>query len=140
MIPQNQVNNGGQWENFEAYVRNQVKAGNEAFIIMGNYGKGGTNATGIYMETIAGGAITVPKRIWKVAVIISQGNGDLGRITTTTRVIAIDTPNEQTITGSWSTFRVTVDAIESATGFDLLSELPDDIETAIEAKVDNAGI
>ncbi len=140
MIPQVQENNGGVWENLEAYIRTKVNSGSEAFVIMGNYGVGGTDTNNVYKESIAGGAIAVPKFIWKVVVIIPQGNGDLGRITNATRVIAVNTPNSKTISGSWGSFRVSVDAIETATGLDLLSILPDDVEVAVEARVDNESI
>lgn len=141
MIPQAANNNSGLWNAFETYCRNQVNAGNEVYIIMGSYGKGG-NGTGnpAYAETIDGGRITVPNRIWKVAVIIPNGNDDLSRVSATTRVIAIDTPNNNTGLGAWHTYRVSVDAIETATGYDLLSMLPDNIETVLEAAVDSGSI
>lgn len=140
IIPQVQENNGGVWENFESYIRSQVNSGYEAFIIMGNYGVGGTDTDNIYKESIADGAITVPQYIWKVAVLIQQGDGDVNRVTTATRVIAINTPNIQTISGSWGSFRVSVDAIETATGYDLLSILPDDVENALEANADTGNV
>jgi endonuclease G len=37
-------------------------------------------------------------------------------------VIAVNTPNINT-TGAWGTYRTSVDAIEAATGYDLLSNL-----------------
>jgi endonuclease G len=135
MIPQAPNNNQQTWANLESYARTLVNAGNEVYIIMGNYGVGGTGSNGA-ANTVDAGRVTVPNRVWKVIVVIAQGNNDLSRVTTTTRVIAIDTPNTNTISSSWGTYRTSVDAIETATGYNLLSALPDDIETVLESKVD----
>ncbi|HET9055006.1 MAG TPA: DNA/RNA non-specific endonuclease [Cyclobacteriaceae bacterium] len=135
MIPQSANNNNGLWNNLEVYARNQVTAGNEVYVIMGNSGTGGTGTSG-YAETIANGNITVPEFIWKVLVIIPNGDNDLSRVTANTRVIAVITPNVQSGLGSWQSYRVSVDAIETLSGYDLLSALPDDMETTLEQKVD----
>ena len=100
---------------------------------MGSYGKGGVGSSGS-AETINGGRITVPNRVWKVAVILTKGDGDLARVTESTRVIAIDTPNDQTINSDWKTYITTIDAIEAATGYNLLSALPVSLQATIEAK------
>jgi endonuclease G len=73
-----------------------------------------------------------------VAVIIPVGSNDLTRISTSTRVIAINTPNVQTVNSQpWSFYRTSVDAIESSTGLDLLSNIADAVENTLEASVDN---
>lgn len=102
---------------------------------MGNYGKGGTGS-GSYAETVDGGRVTVPNRVWKVVVILTDGSNDISRVTGSTRVIAVDTPNENTVGTDWGIYRTTVDAIEAATGYDVLSALPNDVEAVVEAKVD----
>ncbi|WP_051360072.1 DNA/RNA non-specific endonuclease [Adhaeribacter aquaticus] len=135
MIPQAPNNNRETWENLESYTRLLVSRGTEVYVIMGNYGKGGTGSNG-YAETIDQGRITVPKQIWKVLVVLPEGENDLSRINTNTRVIAIKTPNNNDLNPNWGVYRTTVDAIEKATGYDLLSELPDNIEAILEAKVD----
>lgn len=135
MIPQAPNNNQKAWANLENYVRDQVSKGNEAYVIMGNYGKGGTGS-GSYAETVDGGRVTVPNRVWKVVVILTDGSNDISRVTGSTRVIAVDTPNENTVGTDWGIYRTTVDAIEAATGYDVLSALPNDVEAVVEAKVD----
>lgn len=142
MLPQSPRNNQVTWNNLEEYTRKLVRAGNEVYVIMGVYGVGGTGSAG-YAEKINNGNITVPKRVWKVIVVIPQGNNDLSRITTGTRVIAVDTPNDNNLINAntaWSSYRVSVDAIEAATGYNLLSELPDAIENALESSVDNGPV
>lgn len=61
----------------------------------------------------------------------------MSRITAATRVIAIDTPNANSINTDWGAYRVSIDEIEVATGLDLLSNLPAGVQTQIEAAVDN---
>lgn len=135
MIPQAPNNNQHTWANLESYARTLVNSGNEVYIIMGSYGIGGTGSNGL-ANTVDNGRVTVPNRIWKVVVVIPQGSDDINRVTTTTRVIAVDTPNTNSISSSWGTYRTSVDAIESATGYDLLSILPNATEAVLESKVD----
>jgi len=136
MIPQAPNNNEQTWANMESYIRSLVTAGNEVYVVMGSYGTGGTGSNGT-VNTIDGGHVTVPNHIWKVVVVLPNGNGDLARITTSTRVIAVNTPNVNTINSDWKTYRTSVDAIESATGYDLLSNVSTAIQSTIEARVDN---
>ncbi|WP_170934768.1 DNA/RNA non-specific endonuclease [Hymenobacter gelipurpurascens] len=135
MMPQAADNNQGPWAVLEGYTRD-ILPGNEVYIICGSYGVGGTGVNG-YMESIDQGRITVPNRTWKVIVILPVGDNDASRVSATTRVIAVDMPNTNGIRNtSWGTFRTSVDAIEQATGYDLLSQLSVEVQTAIESKVD----
>jgi endonuclease G, mitochondrial len=136
MIPQAPTNNQQTWANLEGYERTLVGQGNECYIIMGSYGKGGTGSNGTF-STINNGHITVPNRIWKVILVLPQGSNDLSRVTTSTRVIAVNTPNSNSISTSWGGYRTTVDAIETATGYNLFSNLSSTIQSAIESKVDS---
>ena len=136
MIPQAPTNNQKTWANLENYCRKLVSEGNELYIIMGSYGKGGTGSNG-FRETLTGGKVVVPNRIWKVIVVLPVGGSDVSRVTTSTRVIAVDTPNSNSISTSWATYRTTVDAIEAKTGYNILSNVPASIQDVIEARVDN---
>lgn len=70
-----------------------------------------------------------------------NGENDVVRADAKTRTIAIWMPNDQTASSkSWYNYRVSVDDVESKTGFDFFSNLPDDVEKVIEAKVDNLPI
>jgi len=137
MIPQAPVNNQSTWANMENYLRAVALEGNEVYIIMGSYGSGGTGSKGTF-TTIANGKVTVPSNVWKIAVIIPAGNGDVSRVSTTTRVIAVNTPNVNTTNSDWKTYRVSVRDIEKATGYNLLSALPQTVQDAIETTVDKA--
>jgi endonuclease G len=135
MMPQAPQNNQQTWANLEDYCRTLMRDGNELYIICGSYGRGGTGSEG-YATTIAGGRVTVPARCWKVVVVLPTGSNDLGRVTTSTRVIAINTPNNITVNAAWAGYRVTVDAIEKASGLDLLSALPLSVQDKLETSVD----
>ena len=136
IIPQAPKLNQGAWNDFENYTRSLLSSGDEEYIVMGSYGEGGTGTNG-YIKTIDYGNVTVPATIWKVIVIIGNGDNDTSRITASTRVIAVQIPNDNGIgANDWKTYRTSVDAIETATGLDLLSRLPLNIQAAIEAKVD----
>jgi endonuclease G len=135
MIPQAPNNNQQTWANLEDYSRSLVTAGNEVYVIMGSYGSGGTGSNG-YATTISSGKIAVPNRIWKVLVILPNGTNDVSRVTTSTRVIAVNTPNDNTVSSTWGSYRTSVDAIEAATGYNLLSNLPTSIQSTIESRVD----
>jgi endonuclease G len=137
IIPQSPNNNQITWAAFENYCRTLMTAGNELYIISGSYGMGGTGSNGGVTNTIAGGSITVPNRIWKVAVVLPVGSNDVSRVSTSTRVIAIDTPNNQTVNSqSWGFYRTSIDAIESSTGLNILSNVPEAIQSALESTVD----
>lgn len=136
MIPQAPNNNQQTWANLENYLRAQVVAGNEVYIIMGAYGTGGVGKSGS-ATTINNGHITVPANVWKIAVIVPIGDGDVSRVSAATRVIAVNTPNINTINSDWKQYRVTVRDIEKATGYNLLSTLPQAIQDVVEAKKDN---
>jgi len=127
MIPQTPQNNQQTWNNLEQYIRTQVTGGKEAYVIMGSYG----NAA-----TIDNGKITVPTNVWKVVVFIDNGDNDLDRVTAGTRVLAVNTPNTNTVNADWKQYITTVRDIETATGYNLLSKLGTAIQDAVETKKD----
>lgn len=138
MIPQAPGNNQGPWEKLESYLRTQISAngGQEIYIISGSYGIGGTGTAG-FMNTIAGGKITVPAYTYKIAIILSNGTDDVNRVTTSTRVIAVVMPNIDSIRpDDWRPYRTTVDAIEGITGYNYLSNVPVSIQDVIESITD----
>jgi endonuclease G len=136
MMPQAPRNNQQTWANLEDYTRTFLNTGNEVYIICGSYGSGGTGTNG-YATTIDNGRVAVPARCWKVVVILPTGTDDATRVSTNTRVIAIDTPNDNSISTTWGTYRTSVDAIEMATGLDILSAVPTTVQQVVEARVDN---
>jgi endonuclease G len=136
MLPQSPNNNEQTWANLENYSRTLVNSGDELYIYSGGYGQGGTGSNG-YATTVGNGVV-VPAYTWKVIVVLPNGNNDISRVSTTTRVIAVLMPNTQTITSQpWGYYRVSVDSLESKLGYDFLSNISTTIQSTIESKVDN---
>lgn len=136
MIPQAPDNNQGVWANLEDYSRTLVSQGKELYIISGGYGSGGVGSNGS-ASTIAGGKVTVPDRTWKVIVVLDSP-GNASSVTTSTRIIAVNIPNSQGVRNDdWRSYRVSVDSIESATGYNFLFNVSASIQSVIEARVDS---
>jgi endonuclease G len=128
MIPQAPDNNQQTWANLETYGRTLAGGGSELYII-----SGGQGTTGF----IANGHVAVPAYTWKVIMVLPSGTGDVTRVTTSTRLIAVWMPNQNGISSDWRAFRVSVDYVESMTGYDFFSNVPDIIESQIESSIDN---
>lgn len=121
MIPQASSLNQGPWEGLENTIRNSlVGTNNEAYIIMGNYGTGGTGSMNVAYNTITNGHVTVPAQVWKIAIVLPMGNNDLARIDSSSIVIAVDMPNNNTLytttvegKAAWQNYLTTINDIEA---------------------------
>ena len=128
ILPQTPDNNQGPWAAFEDYCRSLISSGKELYIY-----SGGDNTK----ATIDGGRVTVPAYTWKVVMVLNEGSSDVSRVTTSTRLIALDIPNDAGIRyNDWRTYRTSVDQIESWTGYDFFTAVSASIQSVIEAKVD----
>ncbi|UOG76823.1 DNA/RNA non-specific endonuclease [Hymenobacter tibetensis] len=136
MLPQAPNLNQRTWAGLEEYCRKLARAGSELYIVMGSYGAGGTGSQGM-ATTLDQGRVTVPARVWKVVVVLPTGKDDATRVTNATRVIAVDVPNQNTVSAAWGGYRTSVDAIEAATGLDLLSAVKPAVQSTLEAQTDN---
>ena len=128
IIPQTADNNQGPWASFENYLgalaTNDDK---ELYIVTGASGSRGT----VKNE----GVITIPTHVWKVAVIMPRNHG-LANVDSfdDVEIIAVIMPNEPGIRNvNWNTYRATVNAVETLSGYDVLSLLPDDVEGLVES-------
>jgi endonuclease G, mitochondrial len=139
MVPQAPNNNRNTWANLEEYGRSLVKAGNEIYVVMGSYGAGGTGSNGT-LTAVDSGKVVVPSHIWKVILVLPNGNNDLSRINADARVIAVNTPNINSINSNWTQYICTVKDIETATGYALLTNIPDSIRSILETKKDTATV
>ena len=132
MVPQAANNNRGPWERLETESREIAGTGKELFIVSGGVFSASS-------DTIGDG-VSVPDQTFKVIVVldaVGQGPDD---VTASTRVIAVMMPNSDALissTADWQDFRVSVDAIEAATGDDFLSDVDPAVQAAIEANVDD---
>ena len=127
IIPQASDNNQGPWAAFENHLGNLAQTGSEVYIVTGASGDQGT---------VKGeGLITIPSIVWKVAVILPRDRG-LADVNShdDVEVIAVIMPNVAGIRNvDWNTYRTTVNAVEAASGYDVLALLPDDVESLVEA-------
>ncbi|HEY4789393.1 MAG TPA: DNA/RNA non-specific endonuclease [Bacteroidales bacterium] len=136
MVPQAPNNNRITWEHLESFCRKLVGQGNELYIICGVYGQGGSGSQGSANEI--NHQVVVPADLWKIVVVLPEGNNDVSRIDTNTRIIAVFIPNNQECSQkSWGEYRVSVDKLQELTGYDFLSNVPTDIQKVIEVKVDS---
>jgi DNA/RNA endonuclease G (NUC1) len=136
MVAQAPGNNQGPWAAFEGYLRTLVEQeGDEVYIVSGPHGVGGTGSNGGVTTTLANGHVTVPSSTWKVALVLPKDDGDdLARVTCSTRTIAVIMPNVDSIRpNAWEGYLTTVDAVETLTGYDLFSNLPEPYQQCIEA-------
>ena len=146
ITPQNPNLNQQDWKYLEEACRGYVEEGSELFIIAGVYGNGGINDEGKELKTYKNPKvsdateITIPAHFWKVVVIIPDGDGDLSRIDEKAVAFAVDFENKPVPDDlSWKDYAISIDTLESLTGLDFLSALPDDIESALESRM-QAGI
>ncbi|NEQ46072.1 MAG: DNA/RNA non-specific endonuclease [Leptolyngbya sp. SIOISBB] len=129
ILPQAPTKNRGIWRELEEYSRDLIYEFDwTLYIIAGAYGEQGQ---------LASGQLIVPSRLWKVLIALTPGE-NLNDIDSDTLVIAVDMPNRDMVTDDWRTYQTTVDRIELATGYDLLSNLPLPIQASIEASEVNS--
>jgi DNA/RNA endonuclease G (NUC1) len=128
IIPQAADNNQGPWAALENDLGNRARSQDrEVYVLAGAYGNKGT----LKNE----GKVVIPTHTWKVALIMprDQGLADV-RDYRDVEVIAVIMPNEPGIRNvDWNSYRVTVDTVEAASGYDLLALLEDDVEQAVES-------
>lgn len=135
IVPQAPRHNRQTWNFLEAYCRDLVEQGNELYITAGVSGTGGIGSNGAANTVLNG--VVVPAALWKVIVVLPVGNGDVCRVSTNTRVIAVWIPNrEDAADQPWTTYRLSVDQVEALTGYDLLSNVPPDIQAILESSTD----
>ena len=128
IIPQTPDNNRGSWAELEKYSRQLVDEGRELYIIAGGMGK---------KKAIAKGKVIPPSQVWKIIVALDRPGTGIQGINLQTRVIAVSIPNDKGIKAkSWESYRVSVDSLEQATGYDFLRAVDTKIQEVLEAKVD----
>ena len=128
VIPQAADNNQGPWTALENVLSNLARLHNrEVYIVAGASGSKGT----VKDE----GLITIPAQLWKVAVILPRDEGleDVVEFDDV-ELIGVIIPNDPGIRSvPWETYRTTVEAIETLSGYDLLALLPDPLERSLES-------
>jgi endonuclease G len=132
MVPQAANNNQGPWAVLENDLRAIAQTGKELFIISGGTFSASSNTVG--------SGVVVPDATFKVIVVLDSTSAGASSVTSNTRVIGVMMPNENSQiskSADWRSFRVSVDAIEAATGDDFLSDVDPAVQAVVEARVDN---
>lgn len=132
MVPQSGNNNRGAWANLEEYCRTLVRSGKELFIVSGGTFSASSNTIG--------SGVVVPDMTFKVIVVLDSTADDAADVTSSTRVIGVLMPNEDSqisLGADWRSYRVSVDAIEAQTGQNFLSDVSTTVQGVVEARVDN---
>jgi endonuclease G, mitochondrial len=117
LVPQSAANNRQGWEKFEDYCRSLVKEDDskELYIVSGPYGEGGTGENGPKngIPDDRTPRIVVPARTWKVVMVLNKEGG----VDANTRLMAVVTPNDETVTEQWWKYATTVRTVEQLTGY-----------------------
>jgi endonuclease G len=133
IIPQAPDNNQGVWANLETYCRTLAQASNEVLITCGPEGFSGA-------QTTSAGLIYIPSNVWKIIVVVPPGAGDtLQRITSATRVIAVNIPNIAGVRSDpWQNYLTSVNHLQTNTGFTFFTALDPSLAAVLRARVDGA--
>lgn len=127
MMPQTPDLNRGPWAKLEGYLRTLVTRGSDVYVFAGAYGENGKLKK----------KVTIPEYNWKIAVAVPAGS-DVSAVNENARVIAVDMPNVKGIKNvDWQIYHMTVRDIEQKTGYNFFSNLPQNLQDALEAKKDN---
>jgi endonuclease G len=120
IIPQSPANNREVWRELEEYSRELVDRGKKLYIVAGGEGNQGK---------ITENRVTIPEVTWKVILAVEAGQP----VTENTQTIAVIIPNDQSVEYTdWQDYQVSVDQVETLTGYNFFSELPDEIEKEVE--------
>lgn len=133
LIVQDSKNNEGLWGAFEGYCRGLATT-QELLITCGPYNFGSTTAGASH--------VFIASNIFKVVVCAPLGSGTaLSRITnanpSTIRVIAIETPNNDSVSGhTWQNYITSTKQVQQDTGYNFFSALPNNLAFVLRSKVD----
>lgn len=116
ICPQIDKMNDGQWRHVEEAVHKWSRSAGRLIVFTGPIFSNNMKRIGKARD------IAVPERYFKV--VYSPGQR---------RAIAFVMNNKE-MSGSWSNYAVTVDKVESLTGYDFLASLEDEVEDVVESK------
>jgi endonuclease G len=130
IFPQSPACNQKAWADLEDDCRRLAADEHQTlYLVAGPQGVGGEGANGP-ADAIAGGKVTVPKKCWKVALMVDGGVGgeeDLARAGPASRLIAVVMPNDQSVGHGWARFRTSASEVERLTGYRLFDRVPPDV-------------
>jgi DNA/RNA endonuclease G (NUC1) len=151
LVPQTSVTNNGKWKGFEDYTRRFIGGSNnrEVYVVAGTYGSKnveltaeGTPGTGETSDGFNQSSVKIPEYLWKVILVLKQPGLEIKDINATNAyTIGFWMPNSADVSDKYYQkqsdgeykYLKSVDFIESQTGYDFFSYLPDSIQADIEA-------
>jgi endonuclease G len=127
MEPQLHELNAGPWERLEQYERWRAERGELLYIVAG----------GVFSTPFPtiGNGVAVPAANFKIIVVL-HAEQEAPQVGPGTEVIAVLMPNEAGVGAhEWTDYLTSVDALESATGYDFLNAIPGPVQRVIEARI-----
>jgi endonuclease G, mitochondrial len=127
VVPQTAESNTGAWGTLERAERTLADAGEHVYIVAGS----------IYADDqTIGAGVAVPTSMFKVVVVMSGARPTPADVTASTRVIAVEIPNTDAVSGDFRRYRTTFGALEAKTGFRFLSDVAPDVHDALARQTD----
>lgn len=128
--------NGYIWKELEEDIRKIASATDTLYVVTGAaFKKGNTteDITYIHPKGDSGKDVPVPNYYWKALLKVTwTGSGDRKTVSSA-KAIGIWMPHTVYTSTDYSDYVVSVDDLESNTGFDLFANLPDTVESSAES-------
>jgi endonuclease G len=129
VLPQTHDLNAGPWLRLEEYCQDLARRGKELAVVAGPL-------YGANPPRIGRNGVAVPEAFFKVVVVLERGQG-AADVRPDTRAIAVRMPNVKGIMADeWRRYRVRIDDVERASGYDLLPDVAEAVQAVVEARVD----
>ena len=128
VVPQTSESNTVVWESLETQSRTLARS-NHVFVVAGSIYEGTPKKIGR--------DVAVPSSMFKVVVVMSGAHPLPSEVTTSTRVIAVEIPNNHSVSGNWSRYKTTLSSLETKTGFHFLSDVDPAVHDALATQVDS---
>ena len=138
MQPQYSNHNSGLWSTLEGYVRTKWQPTNNTdtlYVVKAatieNVTLNNTTSSGIITTTTdgSGQTLVVPKYFYMAFLYYTKSTNTYKAFALWTEHLSANNPNATTIISN----RISIDELEQRTGIDFFCNLPDDIETTVEA-------
>jgi endonuclease G len=143
IVPQSPSCNQKAWADLEDYVRGLVARKNRAvYVVAGPAGRGGQGTKGP-ADDIADGKVTVPNKVWKVALVVDGGTcgpEDVAKVGPESRLIAVIMPNDESVRSGWAKYRTSAAEVERLTGFHFFDRVPAEVIGPLKEQTDRQHI
>lgn len=129
-VPQTAESNTGTWLTLENEERTLARVtNNHVFVVAGT----------IYSGTPRkiGNGVSVPSSLFKVVVVMEGARPVPSEVTPTTRVIAVEIPNNTTVSGNYRRYRTSIESLEQKTGYRFLADADPAVHDALAPRVDS---